>query len=75
MLNGKRADQNLVGGIMHKLFKLYYIVLLGIAIQGCSGMSEDVGCVPVHIGTGYDDEGMMEAIYTTEVGCPRLEDR
>ena len=74
MLNGKKVDQNLVGGIMHKLFKLYYIVLLGIAIQGCSGMPKDVGCVPVYIGTGYDDEGMATSIYTNEVGCPRIEE-
>lgn len=60
---------------MTKLLYIYYIALLIIAIQGCSGMSEDVGCVPVHIGTGYDDEGMRKSIYTNEVGCPRIEER
>jgi len=60
---------------MHKLFNLYYMALLGIAIQGCTGMPEDVGCVPVYIGIGYDDEGRREAIYTNEVGCPIIEER
>ena len=60
---------------MTKLLYIYYIALLIIDIQGCSGMSEDVGCVPVHIGTGYDDEGMRKSIYTNEVGCPRIEER
>ena len=32
---------------------------------------EDVGCVPVHIGTGYDDEGMRILLETEEVGCPK----
>ena len=75
MLNGRKEDRNQIGGTMNKLFNIYYIALLTIAIQGCSGMSEDVGCVPIYIGTGYDDEGMMDAIYTNEVGCPRLEER
>jgi hypothetical protein len=74
MLNGKKVELNPIGGIMHKLFKLYYIALLGIAIQGCSGMPEDVGCVPIYLGSTFDDEGRYEIIQVEELGCPRIEE-
>jgi len=49
------------------IFYLFFSFLVGCAT------TEDVGCVPIHIGTGYDDEGMTEAIYVNEVGCPPLD--
>ena len=52
------------GGV---LFSLLYVV-------GCT-IPNDVGCVPLHIGTGYDEDGMREAIYVNEIGCPRIEER
>ena len=41
---------------------------------GCT-TTDDVGCMPIYIGTGYDEAGMREFIYTNEVGCPRIEER
>ena len=46
---------------------LFFSFLVGWTV------TDDVGCMPVHIGTGYDDEGMMKTIYTNEVGCPPLD--
>ena len=54
------------------------LILLSMLLQGCNCLNEiateDRGCVPVYIGTGYDDEGMATSIYTNEVGCPRIEE-
>ena len=75
MLNGKKEDQNQIGGTMNKLFNIYYIALFIIAIQGCSGMPEDVGCVPIYVGSTFDDEGRYEIIQVEELGCPKIEER
>ena len=45
-----------------------------LCVVGCATPG-DVGCVPIHIGTGYDEDGMREVIYTNEIGCPRIEER
>ena len=45
-----------------------------LCVVGCATPG-DVGCVPIHIGTGYDEDGMREAIYVNEIGCPRIEER
>ena len=56
-----------------KIFKGCVLLSL-LWVVGCT-MPKDVGCVPIHIGTGYDEDGMREFIYTNEVGCPRIEER
>ncbi len=56
-----------------KIFKGCVLLSL-LWVVGCT-MPEDVGCVPIHIGTGYDEDGMREFIYTNEIGCPRIEER
>jgi len=48
--------------------------ILALFMVGCT-IPNDVGCVPIHIGTGYDEDGMREAIYVNEIGCPRIEER
>jgi hypothetical protein len=54
------------------IFNILVLYLFFSFLVGCA-TTEDVGCVPIHIGTGYDDEGMREAIYVNEVGCPPLD--
>ena len=54
------------------IFNILVLYLFFSFLVGCA-TTEDVGCVPIHIGTGYDDEGMTEAIYVNEVGCPPLD--
>lgn len=48
--------------------------ILALFMVGCT-VTDDVGCMPIYIGTGYDEDGMREFIYTNEVGCPRIEER
>jgi|TARA_B100000073_G_C23695195_1_gene558052 hypothetical protein len=50
------------------IFYLFFSFLVG-----CTAPN-DPGCVPIHIGTGYDEDGMMEAIYVNEIGCPPVSD-
>tara|TARA_R100000742_G_C4228246_1_gene50391 strand:+ start:244 stop:411 length:168 start_codon:yes stop_codon:yes gene_type:complete len=40
-------------------------------LVGCTAPN-DPGCVPIHIGTGYDEDGMMKTIQVEERGCPRI---
>tara|TARA_B100000131_G_scaffold213863_1_gene205619 strand:- start:508 stop:693 length:186 start_codon:yes stop_codon:yes gene_type:complete len=54
------------------IFNILVLYLFFSFLIGCT-VTDDVGCMPVHIGTGYDDEGMMKTIYTNEVGCPPLD--
>jgi hypothetical protein len=54
------------------IFNILVLYLFFSFLVGCA-TTEDVGCVPIHIGTGYDEEGMTEAIYVNEVGCPPLD--
>ena len=54
------------------LFVLVVFVSLISSLVGCT-TSEDVGCVPIYIGTGYDDEGMLMTIRVEEPGCPRID--
>ena len=37
-------------------------------------MPEDVGCVPIYLGSTFDDEGRYEIIQVEELGCPRIEE-
>jgi len=48
------------------IFYLFFSFLVGCTVP------EDVGCVPVHIGTGYDEEGTAQIIEVEEIGCPRI---
>jgi len=58
----------------YRVFSWAGLAILIFHMYACA-TPEDVGCVPVHIGTGYDEDGMREFIYTNEVGCPRIEER
>ena len=51
------------------------VMILSVLLYGCQHTDTDKGCVPIHVGTGYDEDGMMEAIYVNEIGCPRIEER
>ena len=55
--------------IINVLIFYFFITFL----VGCTAPN-DPGCVPIHIGTGYDEDGMMEAIYVNEIGCPPVSD-
>mgnify|MGYP003151912626 CR=1 FL=1 len=48
------------------VFYLFFSFLVGCTV------SEDKGCVPIHIGTGYDEGGERETIYIEEPGCPKI---
>ena len=54
--------------MINKIFSWVGLTILIVYMYACT-TPEDVGCVPVHIGTGYDDEGMRILIETEEVGC------
>ena len=58
--------------IILNLFILFVFVGFLSLLVGCT-TSEDVGCVPMYIGTGYDDEGMLMTIRVEEPGCPRID--
>lgn len=51
--------------IINMLIFYFFIAFL----VGCTAPN-DPGCVPIHIGTGYDEDGIPEAIYVNEIGCP-----
>lgn len=53
--------------IINVLIFYFFIAFL----VGCTAPS-DPGCVPIHIGTGYDEEGMIKTIEVEERGCPRI---
>ena len=55
--------------IINVLIFYFFIAFL----VGCTA-TNDPGCVPIHIGTGYDEDGMTEAIYVNEIGCPPVSD-
>lgn len=48
------------------------IISFVLLLTGCV-TSDDVNCVPIHIGTGYDDNGMLMTIRVEEPGCPRID--
>jgi len=52
----------------YRIFSWAGLAILIVYMYACT-TPEDVGCVPVYIGTGYDDEGMIQIIETEEVGC------
>ena len=58
--------------VIFNLFVLVVFVSLVSSLVGCT-TTEDVGCVPMYIGTGYDDEGMLMTIRVEEPGCPRID--
>lgn len=58
--------------IILNLFILFVFVGFLSLLVGCT-TSEDVGCVPMYIGTGYDEEGMLMTIRVEEPGCPRID--
>ena len=58
--------------VIFNLFVLVVFVFFISSLVGCT-TTEDVGCVPMHIGTGYDDEGMLMTIRVAEPGCPRID--
>jgi|21_taG_2_1085346.scaffolds.fasta_scaffold42798_1 hypothetical protein len=53
--------------IINVLIFYFFIAFL----VGCTA-TNDPGCVPIHIGTGYDEDGMMRIIEVEERGCPRI---
>tara|TARA_R100000742_G_C4277450_1_gene99333 strand:- start:2713 stop:2895 length:183 start_codon:yes stop_codon:yes gene_type:complete len=57
-------------GFFIKLTAFFIFLLVISLFMGCT-TTEDVGCMPVYIGTAYDEEGMMETLEVEEVGCPR----
>ena len=58
--------------LLKKIFRGGVFLSL-LYVVGCT-TTGDVGCVPIHVGTGYDEDGMMRAIYVNEIGCPRIEE-
>ena len=58
--------------IIFNLGVLFVFVSLVSSLVGCT-TSNDVNCVPIHIGTGYDSDGMLMTIQVEEPGCPRID--
>tara|TARA_R100000781_G_scaffold31404_1_gene22908 strand:- start:766 stop:972 length:207 start_codon:yes stop_codon:yes gene_type:complete len=52
------------------VFYIFFSIIF--SLMGCS-TTEDVGCVPIHIGTAIDEEGNMHSIQVEEHGCPPLD--
>ena len=59
--------------LLNRIFNGSLFIIL-LCFVGCT-TTDDVGCMPIYIGTGYDEDGMRKFIYTNEIGCPRIEER
>ena len=59
----------MINFLLNILLLILFLLFLSLFI-GCN-TTEDVGCVPIHVGAGYDDNGMREIILVEEMGCPR----
>ena len=57
--------------LIFNLGVLFVFAFLLSLLVGCTSV-DPTPCVPIHIGTGYDDDGMMRTIQVEEMGCPRI---
>ena len=58
--------------IIFNLGVLFVFVSLVSSLVGCTSV-DPTSCVPMHIGVGYDDDGMLRTIQVEEMGCPRID--
>jgi len=58
--------------IIFNLGVLFVFVSLVSSLVGCTSV-DPTPCVPMHIGVGYDDDGMLRTIQVEEMGCPRID--
>ncbi len=58
--------------IIFNLGVLFVFVSLVLSLVGCASV-DPTPCVPMHIGVGYDDDGMLRTIQVEEMGCPRID--
>jgi hypothetical protein len=58
--------------IIFNLGVLVVFVSLVSSLVGCTSV-DPTPCVPMHIGVGYDDDGMLRTIQVEEMGCSRID--
>ena len=58
--------------IIFNLGVLFVFVSLVSSLVGCTSV-DPTPCVPMHIGVGYDSDGMLMTIQVEEPGCPRID--
>ena len=58
--------------VIFNLGVLFVFAFLISLLVGCTTV-DPTPCVPMHIGVGYDEDGMLRTIQVEEMGCPRID--